>query len=283
MAQDKLQEVILKIDSAYKKMQSIKEISLSSIEKYMDEFSISASFNSNAIEGNTFTYDETRLLIKEGVTSNKRSFREHEEIIGYKTGFDFLLESKEKNRIIDENFIKELHSLVLRGHLEAGSFRKIQVYIGDMFNVTFTPCSASEVPKKILEYSKQVQEDLLHFTCNKDSNFDWLKLFHTLSKHHIEFERIHPFIDGNGRTGRLLLIYEMLMLGLLPIDIRLEERSKYNSAFKKYDRKLERSDNPNSKTQSMAQLLAESELRSMEAWNKMFLEFVADIEECQRL
>jgi len=64
MAQDKLQEVILKIDSAYKKMQSIKEISLSSIEKYMDEFSISASFNSNAIEGNTFTYDETRLLIQ---------------------------------------------------------------------------------------------------------------------------------------------------------------------------------------------------------------------------
>jgi len=282
--QPKLASTIAKIDKLYAVMQRIKEYNPCAVKRYMEEFSISASYNSNAIEGNTFTYNETRLLLKEGATAGKRSFREHEEIVGYKKGFDFLLESKEQKTVIDEDFIKQVHSYVFRGEPSAGKYRKEQVYIGDMFNVTFTPCSPDVIPKKMMEYVLAVQSDLQEILTERQKNktFDWHKLFHTLATHHIEFERIHPFIDGNGRTGRLLLIYEMLLLDLLPLDIRFEERKTYYSAFKKYDSKLQYSSSQDGKTEKMAQLLADSELRSIEAWNKMFEPYIAKLNDQQK-
>lgn len=87
-------------------------------------FSISSSHNSNAIEGNTFTYDETRLLLKEGITSNARSFREHEEIIGYKRAFDYLYSAVKNDILISEEFIKKLHEYVLRGDEDAVSIER---------------------------------------------------------------------------------------------------------------------------------------------------------------
>ena len=281
--QPKFESTIARIDKFYSVMQRVKKYNPCAVKRYMEEFSISASYNSNAIEGNTFTYNETRLLIKEGATAGKRSFREHEEIVGYKKGFDFLLDCKKESKIIDEDFIKQVHNYVYRGELSAGKYREEQVYIGDMFNVTFTPCSPDAVPKSMAAYVANIQADLQEILTEAQKNkaFTWNRLFHTLADHHIEFERIHPFIDGNGRTGRLLLIYEMLLLDLLPLDIRYEERKTYYSAFKKYDSKSQYSSNPDSKTEKMAQLLADSELRSMEAWNKMFEPYIKKLNDNQ--
>lgn len=95
-------------------------------------------------------------------------------------------------------------------------------------------------------------------------------MFHNLAKHHIEFENIHPFVDGNGRTGRLLLIYEMISLGLLPVDVRYEERDRYYAAISSYRDKEKYSTRPKSKTEGMAKLLAESELASMKIWLSIY-------------
>lgn len=99
------------------------------------------------------------------------------------------------------------------------------------------------------------------------------KIFHSLAEHHIEFERIHPFTDGNGRTGHLLLTYELISRGLLPIDILYEERSRYYAALRAYDDKLRYS----SKTKKIAKLLAECELRSSNLWIKTFSNYINDI------
>ena len=268
------EKIIEKIDSNFRIMKSMRPLPKSGIDYFVSEMGISVAHSSNALEGNTFTFDETRMLIERGITSSARTFREHEDIIGYKKGFDFLYKSIKEDKQIDEEFIKSLHSYVLRGSEEAGKYRTVQNYVGNMTKVEYTPCPPSEVPEQMKAYIEKLKSDKEK---NKDffnqENVDWESLFHTLATHHIEFEKIHPFIDGNGRTGRLLLTYEMIAMRLLPIDIRYEERARYYSAFSSYDVKKLRSPRPESKTEKMANLIAECELRSMEIWNKTFADY----------
>ena len=269
--QEKYLDIINEIDVCFNTIKAIRPLSAEEISYFNEEFSISASHNSNAIEGNTFTYDETRLLLKEGVTCSGRSFREHEEILGYKHGFDFLYKFLKETEKPSEQFIKKLNAMVLRGNDEAGEYRQIQNYVGNMFEVRYTPCSPTDVPIKMQQYVADLYHDMENNADIKSKvDIDWFGLFHNLARHHIEFEKIHPFIDGNGRTGRLLLTYEMLYIGLLPIDIRYEEKSRYYAAFKDYDDKRDYGNNPNKKTDKMAKLLAECELRSMRAWINTF-------------
>ena len=269
--QKKYRDILFQIGETFHKMKSIRPLSEGEVRYYYDEFSISSSHNSNAIEGNTFTYDETRLLLKEGITSNARSFREHEEIIGYKKAFDYLYSAVKDNTKISEEFIKKLHGYVLRGDADAGQYRKIQNYVGDMFNVKYKPCPPAEVPEKMRTYVEELRKDLEGNAKIREQNDpQWAELFYNLAKHHIEFEKIHPFVDGNGRTGRLLLTYEMVYIGLLPVDIRYEERARYYAALAAYEDKEKYSTRAESKFEAMAKLLAESELASMQAWLHTF-------------
>ncbi len=275
----KYREIIERLDENFKKIKSMRSLPVAGVAYFINEFAISTTHNSNAIEGNTFTYDETKLLLEKGITCSARSFREHEDIIGYKKGFDFLYEALKHGAEISEAFIKRLHSFVQRGADDAGQYRTIQNYIGDLSRVVYTPCSPREVPDKMNDYIAKVQAD---FKSNKaliaQQNIAWQKLFRSFAEHHIEFERIHPFIDGNGRTGRLLLTYEMISLGLVPVDIRYEERRRYYAALAVYEDKARYSTRPESKTEKMAKLLAECELRSSDIWVKTFSEYIqADI------
>ncbi len=264
-------EIIDEICDCYAQMKSVRPLSASEIKYFVDEFAIGASHNSNAIEGNTFTFDETKLLIERGIVTGAHSLRESEDIVGYKQAFDFLYESVKSKQPMTEEFIKTVHGFVLRGDDEAGKYRKIQNYIGSLTKVVYTPCPPAQVPEKMKAYADGLQSD-----CKRNAELadcgriDWVELFHNLAKHHIEFENIHPFVDGNGRTGRLLLIYEMISLGLLPVDIRYEERDRYYAALGAYRDKEKYSTRPESKTEAMAKLLAESELNSMKLWLSVY-------------
>lgn len=275
--QPKYQDIIRRLDESYRKIKSMRPLPAAGVAYFRKEFAISTTHNSNAIEGNTFTYDETKLLLEKGIASSARSFREHEDIVGYKKGFDFLYEALKRGTQIDEDFVKRLHSFVQQGAEDAGEYRTIQNYIGDLSRAVYTPCPPREVPGKMQEYLKTLASD-----CKVDraimarEPIDWAALFHDFAKHHIEFERIHPFIDGNGRTGRLLLTYEMISVGLIPVDIRYEERSRYYAALAAYGDKSRYSTRPESKTEKMAKLLAECELRSADLWIGTFSEYLPD-------
>ncbi len=269
--QQKYIDIINEIDECYALMKKVRPLSASELKYFNNEFSISATHNSNAIEGNTFTFDETKLLIEKGIVTGAHSLRESEDIIGYKQAFDFLYESLKEKKPIIEDFIKKIHSFVLRGDDEAGKYRKIQNYVGSLSRIVYTPCPPTQVPEKMKAYSEELQADCRHNAeLAEKGQFNWVDLFHNLAKHHIEFENIHPFIDGNGRTGRLLLIYEMISLGLLPVDIRYEERDRYYAAISSYRDKEKYSTRPESKTEGMAKLLAESELSSMKLWLSVY-------------
>ena len=269
--QQKYIDIIGEIDNSYALMKQVRPLSAGELKYYNNEFSISASHNSNAIEGNTFTFDETKLLIEKGIVTGAHSLRESEDIVGYKQAFDFLYESVKEKKPITEEFIKQVHGFVLRGDEEAGKYRTIQNYVGNMTRIVYTPCPPSQVSEKMKAYIAEVQADCKHNAeLAEQGQFNWVELFHNLAKHHIEFENIHPFVDGNGRTGRLLLIYEMISLGLLPVDVRYEERDRYYAAISAYRDKEKYSTRIESKTEGMAKLLAESELASMKIWLSIY-------------
>ena len=270
--QEKYGDIIAQIDKHYKTMCSMRPLSQDTIKRYYNDFSIVSSYNSNAIEGNSFTYDETYLLLNDGITTVARTFREHEDIVGYKAGFDYLQKAVQQKQLIDNEFIQKLHYFVMRGEEIAGQYRQDQVYIGNAFSITYTPCPPEQVFLRMSMLIERMQVDMQKYqNISQQQNIDWYALFHILAKHHCEFEQIHPFMDGNGRTGRLVLSYEFLQIGLLPVDIRVAYRDRYYAALKNYDTKKHYSTNPNSKTDGMAKLLAEAELNSMEVWNKMFV------------
>lgn len=275
--QQKYSEIISEIDANYKKMKCVRPIPVAAIKRYKDELNILSSYYSNAIEGNTFTYDETRLLIKDGVVSSARTLRENEDIIGYSLAFNSLYESIKQNESISEDFVKRLHALVMRGDEYAGKYRDAQVYIGNAIEISYVAPSSSLVAELMLQYVFGVQSDIeknLHLISNANEQ-KWIELFTSISSHHIEFERIHPFFDGNGRTGRLLLNYELLRYGLLPINITPELRARYSATFGRYEKKEKYSTrSEESKYEGMAKLLAECELASMNSWKTMFDNFL---------
>lgn len=269
--QQKYIDIIDEIEKSYALMKKVRPLTAGELKYFTKEFSIGASHNSNAIEGNTFTFDETKLLIEKGIVTGAHSLRESEDIVGYKQAFDFLYEAVKEKQPVTEEFIKQIHSFVLRGDEEAGKYRTIQNYVGSLTRIVYTPCPPTQVPEKMKAYTEQLQADCKHNAAlAKQGHFDWAELFHNLAKHHIEFENIHPFVDGNGRTGRLLLIYEMISLGLLPVDVRYEERDRYYAAIKAYRDKEKYSTRPESKTEGMAKLFAESELASMKIWLSIY-------------
>lgn len=269
--QQKYIDIIGEIEYCYRRMKEVRPLTASELRYFNNEFSISASHNSNAIEGNTFTFDETKLLIEKGIVTGAHSLRESEDIVGYKQAFDFLYESVKENKAITEEFIKKVHSFVLRGEEGAGQYRTIQNYVGSLTRIIYTPCPPTQVSEKMKAYVEEVQSDCKHnAVLAEQGQFNWVELFHNLAKHHIEFENIHPFVDGNGRTGRLLLIYEMISLGLLPVDVRYEERDRYYAAISSYRDKEKYSTRAESKTEGMAKLLAESELESMKIWLSIY-------------
>lgn len=273
--QKKYMDIIKEIDDCYAVMKNVRPLTSGEVAYFVNEFAISTSHNSNRIEGNTFTLDETKLLIEKGIVSGAHSLRESEDIIGYKQAFDFLYTAVKDRREITEEFIKTVHGFVLRGDSEAGKYRSIQNYVGNITRVVYTPCAPSLVPEKMSSYVAELQADCkTNAVSVAQGKIDWISLFHNLAKHHIEFEHVHPFTDGNGRTGRLLLVYEMLLYGLLPVDIRYEARDRYYAAIKAYIDKQKYSTRPESKTEGMAKLLAECELDSMKLWLSIFGEAI---------
>lgn len=172
------------------------------------------TYDSTGIEGNTLTLPETSHLLFEGIVPKQKSLREINEVINHKKAFDYMLNYKGD---IDKEFILKLHELVVINTLredlisQIGKFRRVQVFIGRSI-----PPKASEVPKQIARL-------LRWYSTNK-------KKLHPLilaSYFHTEFEKIHPFVDGNGRVGRLLMNFILHKNNYPMINIPKARKFKY--------------------------------------------------------
>ena len=188
------------------------------LERLNEEFLTEYTYNSNAIEGNTLTLRETDMVLR-GLTIDQKSLKEHLEVIGHKEAFDYVRQLVSEHVPISEKVIKDIHYLVLADKKEdRGIYRRVPVRIMGAAHEPVQPYLIIPKMEELLEQYKNSKEDIVT----------------KLARFHIEFEGIHPFIDGNGRTGRLLVNLELMKAGYPPIDIKFTDRLKYYQAFDEY-------------------------------------------------
>ena len=161
---------------------------------------------------------------------------EHEEIVGYKAGYDFLYDAAKQGQIIDEEFIKKIHSFVLSGKESAGQYRTIQNYVGSLTKVVYIPPTPSQIENEMKSYVSMLQSDLAkNQALFNQEKIEWENIFNTLALHHIEFEKIHPFQDGNGRVGRLIMFKECLKYNIVPFIIEDNLKMFYYRGLKEWN------------------------------------------------
>jgi len=178
------------------------------------------TYNSNAIEGNTLTLNETKVVL-EGITVGGKTLREHLEVINHQEAILYVEEIVKDEEPLTEWQIKNIHRLVSKGidDSNAGLYREEQVFIPGARHV---PPAAVLIPEKM--------EDMINWYKIEGS---YLNAIERGAMLHAIFVGIHPFIDGNGRTARLLLNLELMKDGYPPVIIKAENRLAYYEALDK--------------------------------------------------
>ena len=212
------ESLLAQIDRKKAELDSRRPLTVGEAARLNEEFIVEYTYNSNAIEGNTLTLRETDLVLR-GLTIEQKPLKDHMEAVGHKEAFDFVSELVKENVPISESIIKQIHYLVLADKREdRGVYRRVPVRI---MGAPHEPVQPYLIERKM--------EQLLHDIVERKEH-----VVTKLARFHIEFEGIHPFIDGNGRTGRLLVNLELMKKGYPPIDIKFADRVSYYNAFDEY-------------------------------------------------
>lgn len=206
------------IDRKKKELDTKRPLTEGEVARLTEEFIVEYTYNSNAIEGNTLTLRETDMVLR-GLTIDKKPLKDHLEAIGHKEAFEFVSELVKDNVQMSEQIIKQIHYLVLADKKDdRGVYRRVPVRIMGAQN---EPVQPYLIQPKMEQLMIDFAESTEHIVTK-------------LARFHIEFESIHPFIDGNGRTGRLLVNLELMKAGFSPINIKFTDRIFYYNDFDEY-------------------------------------------------
>lgn len=212
------ESLLSQIDRKKKELDGKRPLTEGELTRLNEEFTVEYIYNSNAIEGNTLTLRETDLVLR-GLTIDQKPLKDHMEAVGHKEAFDFVSELVKEKCEINERVIKQIHYLVLADKKDdRGVYRRLPVRI----------MGAAHEPVQPYLIVPKMEELLRNYLASEEH------IVTKLARFHIEFEGIHPFIDGNGRTGRLLVNLELMKTGYPPIDIKFTDRIAYYNAFDEY-------------------------------------------------
>src|SRR3990167_7804076 len=205
-----------RLDQKLQKLQSLRPLPPLAVKKLREQFEIEMTYNSNAIEGNRLTLKETFLVVSEGMTVKNKPLKDHLEARDHYEALEFIAELVEhgKKHTWSERLVRTLHGLVVKDtdKEEAGRYRTTDVRITGSAH---RPPTAMTVPQKMREFITQT---------------DSLKKMHPVEQaalFHHKFVHIHPFTDGNGRTGRLLMNVLLMQKGYPLAVILKNDRKKY--------------------------------------------------------
>jgi len=209
-----------KIKKKKKKLDSLRPLPKDPVKRIIEDIRLRHTYHSDAIEGNSLTLQETKLVLEEGVTIGGKPLKDHIEAKNDAEAFDLMIELVNSKKKISQEIIQQIHECVMTGILtKPGQYRTK--------NVTIT--GAKTRPPSYLKIVKLMDEYI--------KNIEKLKL-KTIKKaafiHH-EFVKIHPFIDGNGRVARLLTNFYLMKNGYTPIIIQKDDRGKYYRSLNKAD------------------------------------------------
>lgn len=206
--------ILKQIDEKKALLDSKKPFPRHTLKSLREKLLVEWTYHSNAIEGNTLTLSETKVVL-EGITIAGKTLQEHLEVINHKEAIGYIEEIISNQAPLSEWQIKNIHSIVLKGILpaNAGIYRQENVFIS----------GAEHIPPDFVQVPAQMAE-LLEWYSGQAQSFHVVERAAIL---HSQFVKIHPFVDGNGRTARLLLNFELMKNGYVPIIIKKEQRVEY--------------------------------------------------------
>jgi Fic family protein len=210
--------VFERIDIKKQSLDQKRPLPMQTLRSIREHLIVNWTYHSNAIEGNTLTLPETKVAL-EGITVGGKTIQEHLEVINHKEAILYIEEIVSRQESLSEWQIKSIHRLILKGIQDesAGIYRKENVLIS----------GAKHIPPDAAQVHPQMEQFIRWY----EGEGQQLHPIERAALVHVDFVKIHPFVDGNGRAARLLLNFELMKNGYPPIVIEKEERADYYSAL----------------------------------------------------
>lgn len=215
-------------------LDSLKPIDKGLEERVMQKMRLDWNYHSNSIEGNSLTYGETKSLIMHHITADGKPLRDHFEITGHNDALLWVIDLVKGDRAITENFIRELHKLILKENflkpaitpsgekttkeIKVGEYKTQPNHVETITGEIFYFAEPHEVNAKMTDLIDWYHEKEKKATINPI-------IFAT--EFHYKFIRIHPFDDGNGRIARILMNFILMKHGYHPAIIKKETKEEY--------------------------------------------------------
>lgn len=188
-------------------------------KNYLEAFEIEYTHESTAIEGNTLTLQEVKTILDDRISVGGKSLREIYEVVNHRNAFNYIKDCVDNKKRLDEKITKDIHNILMSNILTGGVYRNVQVWIK---GARHKPPLPNEMYSQIKDFWATLPE--------KYKN-NGVKL---AAYTHGEFVKIHPFEDGNGRTSRLIMNYQLMLNNFLAINIRKADRLKYYETLDEY-------------------------------------------------
>jgi len=188
------------------------------LENYSMDFDINFTHDSTAMEGNTLTLRETKLLLEDKISVGSKDLRETYEVTNHGKAWNYVKTLINKGKDLDERIIKEIHRILMEDIMEGGKYRDVAVKITGAMH---SPPSPTIAKIELDEFFKTLQNNGFNeIVCSAYT--------------HGEFVRIHPFSDGNGRLSRIIMNYQLVKADFLPITIKTKDKSRYYDVLDEY-------------------------------------------------
>ena len=214
--------VLAEIEQKRERLDALRPLTPGEVKRLQEEFMVEFTYNSNAIEGNTLTLKETAMVL-EGMTIDQKPLKDHLEAVGHRDAFLYIQDIAKQDIPLGEFVIKNIHSLVLMNQPEdKGVYRRIPVRIMGAYTEPVQPYLIEPKMTELLTVNEERKTTM--------------GVIERVARFHLEFEGIHPFIDGNGRTGRLIMNLDLIRNGYPAINVKFADRKKYYDAFDAYYR-----------------------------------------------
>lgn len=190
------------------------------VARFARSFDVEYAHNSTAIEGNTLSLIQTKVILEDGLSVGGKALREIYEVANHDRAFSYVKRAVAEGRLLDEEMLKDIHALLMENIMDGGVYRNVEVRIT---GAGFRPPAPQEMFQQMRWFFADMPRQR-----EKLNAIEWAAWTQA------EFVRIHPFPDGNGRTARMLMNLQLLTEGFQPISIAKEERLAYYEALEAY-------------------------------------------------
>lgn len=190
------------------------------VARFARSFDVEYAHNSTAIEGNTLSLIQTKVILEDGLSVGGKALREIYEVANHDRAFSYVKRAVAEGRLLDEEMLKDIHALLMENIMVGGVYRNVEVRIT---GAGFRPPAPQEMFQQMRWFFADMPRQR-----EKLNAIEWAAWTHA------EFVCIHPFPDGNGRTARMLMNLQLLTEGYQPISIAKEERLAYYEALEAY-------------------------------------------------